>query len=390
MQNLEEGHYFFSSESVTEGHPDKLCDLISDSILDACLEQDPHSKVAMETVAKSNMILLAGELTTNAKINVEEIVRNRIKEIGYDDEKKGLNYKTCEIIQKITLQSKDISQAVHENKKDEDIGAGDQGQMFGYATNETKELFPFSHLMALKLSLKLTEVRKKGEIKYLRPDGKTQVTVEYKEENGKITPLRIETILISAQHDPDVSNDDIKKDIKKYVIEPVIPKEMLDENTKYYINPSGKFIIGGPEADAGLTGRKIIVDTYGGWGAHGGGAFSGKDCSKVDRSGAYMARWIAKSLVAAGLCERVLVQIAYSIGIADPLSVLVNSYGTVKEGYTDKKLVEIVLKNFCLRPGVIIKTLNLKNPIFVKTACGGHFSREDQGFPWEVPKKLEL
>jgi S-adenosylmethionine synthetase len=390
MKDLKEGHFFFSSESVTEGHPDKLCDQISDSILDACLAQDPNSKVACETVAKSNMILLAGEISTNAKIDFDKIVRDKIKEIGYDDEKKGLNYKTCDIIQKLTVQSKDISQAVHENKKDEDIGAGDQGLMFGYATNETKELFPFSHLMALRLSEKLTEVRKKGEIKYLRPDGKTQVTVEYKEENGKIVPLRVETILISAQHDPDVSNDDIKKDIKKYVIDPVIPKEMLDENTNYYINPSGKFIIGGPEADAGLTGRKIIVDTYGGWGAHGGGAFSGKDCSKVDRSGAYMARWIAKSLVAAGLCERVLVQVSYSIGIADPLSVLVNSYGTVKEGFTDKKLVEIVLKNFCLRPGVIIKTLNLKNPIFVKTACGGHFSRENQGFPWEVPKKLEF
>ena len=382
--------YFFTSESVTEGHPDKICDQISDSILDACLSQDPNSKVACETVAKSNMILLAGEISTNAKLDFDKIVRDKIKEIGYDDDKKGLNYKTCDIIQKLTVQSKDISQAVHENKKDEDIGAGDQGLMFGYATNETKELFPFSHLMALRLSSKLTEVRKKGEIKYLRPDGKTQVTVEYKEENGKIIPQRIETILISAQHDPGISNEDIQKDIKKYVIEPVIPKEMLDENTNYYINPSGKFIIGGPEADAGLTGRKIIVDTYGGWGAHGGGAFSGKDCSKVDRSGAYMARWIAKSLVAAGLCERVLVQVAYSIGIADPLSVLVNSYGTVKEGFTDKKLVEIVLKNFCLKPGVIIKTLNLKNPIFVKTACGGHFSREDQGFPWEIPKKLEL
>ena len=337
MQNLEEGHYFFSSESVTEGHPDKLCDLISDSILDACLEQDPHSKVAMETVAKSNMILLAGELTTNAKINVEEIVRNKIKDIGYDNEKKGLNYKTCEIIQKITLQSKDISQAVHENKKDEDIGAGDQGLMFGYATNETNELFPFSHLMALRLSLKLTEVRKKGIIKYLRPDGKTQVTVEYKEENGKMTPLRVQTILISTQHDPDVTNEQIEEDIKKYVIGRVVPKELLDEKTKYYINPSGKFIIGGPEADAGLTGRKIIVDTYGGWGAHGGGAFSGKDPSKVDRSGAYAARWIAKSLVAAGLCDRALVQVAYSIGIADPLSVYVNTYGIVKKGYTDKK-----------------------------------------------------
>ena len=390
MQNLEEGHYFFSSKSVTEGYPDKLCDLISDSILDACLEQDPHSKVAMETVAKSNMILLAGELTTNAKINIEEIVRNKIKDIGYDDEKKGFNYKICEIIQKITLQSKDISQAVHENKKDEDIGAGDQGLMFGYATNETKELFPFSHLMALKLSLKLTEVRKKGEIKYLRPDGKTQVTIEYKEENGKMTPIRLQTILISTQHDPDVTNEQIKEDIKKYVIGPVVPEKLLDENTQYYINPSGKFIIGGPEADAGLTGRKIIVDTYGGWGAHGGGAFSGKDPSKVDRSGAYAARWIAKSLVAAKLCDRVLVQVAYSIGIADPLSVFVNTYGTVKKGYTDKKLVDIVLKNFCLRPGIIIRDLNLKTPFYAKTACGGHFSREDQGFPWEVPKKLEL
>ena len=391
MQHQEEApHYFFSSESVTEGHPDKLCDLISDSILDACLLQDPNSKVAMETVAKSNMILLAGELTTNAKINVDQIVRDKIKDIGYDDEKKGLNYKTCDVIQKITLQSKDISQAVHENKKDEDIGAGDQGLMFGYATNETKELFPFSHLMALKLSLKLAEVRKKNIIKYLRPDGKTQVTVEYKEENGKMIPLRVQTVLISSQHDENVSNEEIKKDIMEKVIKEVIPANMLDEETKYFINPSGKFIIGGPEADAGLTGRKIIVDTYGGWGAHGGGAFSGKDPSKVDRSGAYAARWIAKSLVSAGLCDRALVQISYSIGLPDPLSIFVNSYGTVKPPYTDKKLVEIVEKNFCLRPGIIIRDLKLKTPIYSKTACGGHFSREDQGFPWEVPKKLEL
>ena len=391
MQNPEEAHYFFSSESVTEGHPDKLCDLISDSILDACLSQDPDSKVAMETVAKSNMILLAGELTTHATINIDQIVRDRIKEIGYDDEKKGLNYKTCDIIQKITLQSKDISQAVHENKKEEDIGAGDQGLMFGYATNETKELFPFSHLMALKLSLKLTEVRKNGTVKHLRPDGKTQVTVEYKEEkNGKMVPLRVQTILISTQHDPEIDNETIEKEIKKHVIEAVIPPEMLDDKTQYYINPSGKFIIGGPEADAGLTGRKIIVDTYGGWGAHGGGAFSGKDPSKVDRSGAYAARWIAKSLVAAGLCDRALVQVAYSIGIAKPLSIFVNSYGTVKEGYTDKKLIEIVEKNFDLRPGIIIRDLKLKTPLYARTACGGHFSREDQGFPWEVPKKLNL
>ena len=391
MQNPEEAHYFFSSESVTEGHPDKLCDLISDSILDACLTQDPESKVAMETVAKSNMILLAGELTTHATINIDQIVRDRIKEIGYDDEKKGLNYKTCDIIQKITLQSKDISQAVHENKKEEDIGAGDQGHMFGYATNETKELFPFSHLMALKLSLKLTEVRKNGTVKHLRPDGKTQVTVEYKEEkNGKMVPLRVQTILISTQHDPELDNETIQKEIKKHVIQAVIPPEMLDDKTQYYINPSGKFIIGGPEADAGLTGRKIIVDTYGGWGAHGGGAFSGKDPSKVDRSGAYAARWIAKSLVAANLCDRALVQVAYSIGIAKPLSIFVNSYGTVKPGYSDKKLIEIVEKNFDLRPGIIIRDLKLKTPLYSKTACGGHFSREDQGFPWEVPKKLNL
>ena len=389
MQNLDEGHFYFTSESVTEGHPDKLCDLISDSILDACLEQDPHSKVAMETVAKSNMILLAGELTTGAKINVDQIVRDRIKDIGYDDDKKGLNYKTCDVIQKITLQSKDISQAVHENKKDEEIGAGDQGLMFGYATNETKELFPFSHLMALKLSLKLTDVRKKGEIKYLRPDGKTQVTVEYKEEKGKVTPVRVDTVLISTQHDDGVTNETIKNDIKKFVIDPVIPKEMLDEKTKYFINPSGKFIIGGPEADAGLTGRKIIVDTYGGWGAHGGGAFSGKDPSKVDRSGAYAARWIAKSLVNAGLCDRVLVQISYSIGIADPLSIYVNTYGTVKEGYTDSKLVEIIKKNFNLRPGIIIRDLELKKPQYSKTACGGHFHREGEGFKWEIPKQLD-
>ena len=390
MQSPEESHYFFSSESVTEGHPDKICDIISDSILDACLSQDPNSKVAMETVAKSNMILLAGEITTSANINVDNIVREKIKEIGYDDESKGLNYKTCDILQKITMQSKDISQAVHENKKDEDIGAGDQGIMFGYATNETKELFPFSQLMASRLSSKLAEVRKNGTIKYLRPDGKTQVTVEYKEENGKTTPLRVQTILISTQHDPEITNEQIKEDIKKYVIDTVVPKEMMDDKTQFYINPSGKFVIGGPEADAGLTGRKIFVDTYGGWISHGGGAFSGKDPSKVDRSGAYAARWIAKSLVNAGLCDRCLVQVSYSIGIADPLSIYVNSYGTVKAPYTDRKLIDVVMKNFSLRPGLIIRDLKLKTPIYAKTAAGGHFGREDQGFPWEVPKKLEL
>ena len=391
MQDQEETQYFFTSESVTEGHPDKMCDIISDSILDACLQKDPYSKVAIETLAKSNMIVLAGELTTSADIELDKIVREKIKEIGYDDEQKGLNYKTCNIIENITKQSENIKQALHENKKEEEIGAGDQGLMFGYATNETKELSPFSHLMAVRLSLRLTEVRKKGIIKYLRPDGKTQVTVEYKEDkNGKMTPKRVDTVLISAQHDPGVSNDDIYKDIKKHVIDEVIPSSYLDEKTKYFINPSGTFIIGGPEADAGLTGRKIIVDTYGGWGAHGGGAFSGKDPSKVDRSGAYAARWIAKSLVKSGLCDRVLVQISYSIGLPDPLSIYVNSYGSVKKGYTDKKLVEIVKKNFDLRPGIIIRDLKLRTPIYSKTACGGHFGREDQGFPWEVAKTLNL
>ena len=265
MQKLEEGHFFFTSESVTEGHPDKLCDLLSDSILDACLKQDPSSKVAIESVAKSNMILIAGELSTKAKIDIDQIVRDRIKEIGYDDESKGLNYKTCDILQKITIQSPDISQAVHEGKKEEDFGAGDQGHMFGYATDETEDLFPFSHLMAIKLSLKLTEVRKKGILPWLRPDGKTQVTVEYKKENGHVIPLRIQNILISAQHDPNISNEQIKENIKTHVIQEVIPQNMIDENTNFYINPSGIFIIGGPEADTGLTGRKIIVDTYGGY-----------------------------------------------------------------------------------------------------------------------------
>ena len=390
MQKLPDNHFFFTSESVTEGHPDKLCDLLSDSILDACLKQDPSSKVAIESVAKSNMILIAGELSTKAKIDIDQIVRDRIKEIGYDDESKGLNYKTCDILQKITIQSPDISQAVHEGKKEEDFGAGDQGHMFGYATDETEDLFPFSHLMAIKLSLKLTEVRKKGILPWLRPDGKTQVTVEYKKENGHVIPLRIQNILISAQHDPNISNEQIKENIKTHVIQEVIPQNMIDENTNFYINPSGIFIIGGPEADTGLTGRKIIVDTYGGWGAHGGGAFSGKDCSKVDRSAAYAARWIAKSLVSMKLCKRALVQIAYSIGISEPLSVYVDSYGTVKEGFTDRILSEIVIKNFDLRPGVIIKELELKKPIFAKTACGGHFGRKEEEFKWEIPKNLDV
>jgi len=387
---LKEGHFFFASESVTEGHPDKLCDSISDAILDACLQQDPNSKVACESVAKSNTVMIAGEITSLAKIDIDQIVRNRIKDVGYDDERKGINYQTCEIIIKVTKQSPDISQAVHENKKDEDIGAGDQGHMFGYATDETKELFPYSHLLALRLSERLTEVRKNKTLTWLRPDGKTQVTVEYKKENNHVKPVRIHNILISTQHDPEVTLEDIKRNVMEHVIKPVVNPDLIDENTQYFINPSGIFIIGGPEADAGLTGRKIIVDTYGGWGAHGGGAFSGKDPSKVDRSAAYAARWVAKSLVANGLCNRVLVQISYSIGIADPLSVHIDSFGTVTNGKSDIDLFNIVCNNFNLKPGVIINELKLKRPVYTKTSSGGHFGRNDEDFTWETPKKLSF
>ena len=390
VNKLPDNHFFFSSESVTEGHPDKICDSISDCILDACLTSDPNAKVACECVAKSNMILIAGEITTTSNFNEEQIIRDRLKEIGYNDEKKGINYESCDVIKKITKQSPDIHQAVSENKKDEDIGAGDQGLMFGYATDETEEYMPFSFLMATKLADRLTQVRKDKILTWLRPDGKTEVTVEYeKKENGQVKPIRIENILISCQHDPDIQNDEIISKIKENVINPIIPKDKMDSNTKILINPSGKFIIAGPEGDCGLTGRKIIVDTYGGWGGHGGGAFSGKDCSKVDRSGAYMARWIAKSLVHEKLCKRCLVQISYSIGICQPLSVFVDSYGTVIEGKSDEDLAQIVIKNFDMRPGKIIQELKLNRPIFKKTATGGHFGRNDPDFLWEIPKKLD-
>ena len=390
VNKLPDNHFFFSSESVTEGHPDKICDSISDCILDACLTSDPNAKVACECVAKSNMILIAGEITTTSNFNEEQIIRDRLKEIGYNDEKKGINYESCDVIKKITKQSPDIHQAVSENKKDEDIGAGDQGLMFGYATDETEEYMPFSFLMSTKLADRLTQVRKDKILTWLRPDGKTEVTVEYeKKENGQVKPIRIENILISCQHDPDIQNDEIISKIKENVINPIIPKDKMDSNTKILINPSGKFIIGGPEGDCGLTGRKIIVDTYGGWGGHGGGAFSGKDCSKVDRSGAYMARWIAKSLVHEKLCKRCLVQISYSIGICQPLSVFVDSYGTVIEGKSDEDLAQIVIKNFDMRPGKIIQELKLNRPIFKKTATGGHFGRNDPDFLWEIPKKLD-
>lgn len=392
ITELNEGHFFFASESVTEGHPDKICDQVSDSILDACLAQDPKARVAIETAAKGNFLIVFGELNTTAKVNIEQIARDTVKNIGYDDVGKGIDYKTMDVVIKVSQQSTEIAESVHEKKTDEDLGAGDQGLMFGYATDETKELFPLSHLLALKLSKRLTECRKNGIIKYLRPDGKTQITIQYRKdkENNQIYPVRIHNVLVSTQHNPDIKLEQIRADVKEKVVLEVLPKELLDEKTQYFINPSENFVIGGPEADAGLTGRKIIVDTYGGWGAHGGGCFSGKDCSKVDRSGAYGARWVAKSIVAAGLAKRCLVQVSYSIGLADPLSIHVDSFGTAQKGLKDHDLFKIVCKNFSLRPGDLIKDLKLQRSVFSKTAAYGHFGREDPDFTWEQPKEIKL
>jgi len=379
----------FTSESVNEGHPDKLCDCISDAILDACLAQDPNSKVACETVTKTNMLMILGEITTKATINYEQIIRETAREVGYISPDIGLDANNCNVMVAIETQSPDIAQAVHENKAPEDIGAGDQGHMFGYASNETPDLMPLSHSLATKLGKRLTECRKNGTLPWLRPDGKTQVSVEYKREAGRTIPVRVHTVVISTQHNPDISNEEIQAQLKEHIIKPIIPAEFLDDKTIYHLNPSGRFIIGGPHGDAGLTGRKIIIDTYGGWGAHGGGAFSGKDPSKVDRSAAYAARWVAKSLVKAGFCDRVLVQLSYAIGVAQPLSVHVDSYGTVKNGKQDKDLLQIVLRNFDLRPGCIIRDLNLLRPIYRPTAAYSHFGREDStDFTWEIPKDL--
>ena len=384
----------FTSESVTEGHPDKMCDAISDAILDACMEQDPMSRVACETASCTGFVLVTGEITTKAQLDIPSIVRKTVNEIGYNDAKTGFDGHTCAVMVALDQQSPDIAMGVDkaleakENKMSDEqleaIGAGDQGMMFGYATNETPELMPYPISLAHKLALQLTKVRKDGTLKYLRPDGKTQVSVEY-DENGK--PKRLEAVVLSTQHDEDVTQEQVHEDIKKYVFDPILPIELVDAETKFFINPTGRFVIGGPHGDAGLTGRKIIVDTYGGYARHGGGAFSGKDCTKVDRSAAYAARYVAKNIVAAGLAEKCEIRLSYAIGVAQPTSIMVDTFGTGK--LSDEKLVEIVRENFDLRPAGIIKMLDLRRPIYRGTAAYGHFGRTDLNLPWEATDKAE-
>ncbi len=384
----------FTSESVTEGHPDKVCDAISDAILDACMEKDPMSRVACETAVCTGFVLVTGEITTAANLDIPAIVRKTVNEIGYNDSRVGFDGNTCAVMVALDKQSPDIAMGVDkaleakENKMSdaeiEAIGAGDQGMMFGYATNETEEYMPYPISLAHKLALQLTKVRKDGTLPYLRPDGKSQVSVEY-DEAGK--PVRLEAVVLSTQHDADVTQEQIHEDIRKYVFDPVLPKELIDADTKFFINPTGRFVIGGPHGDAGLTGRKIIVDTYGGYARHGGGAFSGKDCTKVDRSAAYAARYVAKNIVAAGLADKCEIQLSYAIGVAQPTSVMVDTFGTGK--VSDEKLVDIVRENFDLRPAGIIKMLDLRRPIYRQTAAYGHFGRNDLDLPWEKLDKVE-
>ena len=387
----------FTSESVTEGHPDKICDAVSDAVLDALMEQDPFSRVACETCTNTGFVMVMGEITTKANIDIPAIVRKTVTDIGYDASEKGFDGNTCAVLVSLDKQSTDIAMGVDKaleakrgelDMSDEQldaIGAGDQGMMFGYATNETPELMPYPISLAHKLTRKLTEVRKNGTLKYLRPDGKSQVSVEY-DENGK--PFRLEAVVLSTQHDDKVTQEQIHEDIKKYVFDEVLPAEMIDENTKFFINPTGRFVIGGPNGDSGLTGRKIIVDTYGGYARHGGGAFSGKDCTKVDRSAAYAARYVAKNVVAAGIAEKCEIQLSYAIGVAKPTSVMVDTFGTGK--ISDEKLVEIVRENFDLRPAGIIKMLDLRRPIYKGTSAYGHFGRTDVDLPWEKTDKVDV